>query len=413
MSESPKAALEAAHAHALAYLESLPERPVKAETDPKRLRAALGDVLSEQGAPAEAVIERLGKAGELGVLPSTSGRFFAFVMGGTHPAGLAADWLTSAWDQNCGLYALGPLNAVAEDIAAEWLLDLLELPREAGVGFCTGGTMANFTGLAAARHALLARAGWDVEADGLYGAPEIAVLIGADAHSSVDIALRYLGFGSARVRRIATDDQGRMRAEALAAALGELGGKLKLVCAQAGQINTGACDPFGPIVASCRAHEAWLHVDGAFGLWAQATPDTRALTAGIEGADSWAVDAHKWLNTPYDGGLAIVRDVGALKGAMAVSASYLKIGEGLRDPYHYVPELSRRARGFAVWATLGALGRSGVRALVTRFCALARRMRDALAGEPVADRDGDRPPDPKDPVGPASGRAVAVISGWS
>jgi glutamate/tyrosine decarboxylase-like PLP-dependent enzyme len=173
-----------------------------------------------------------------------------------------------------------------------------------------------------------------------------------------------------------------MRAEALAAALGELGGKLKLVCAQAGQINTGACDPFGPIVAACRAHEAWLHVDGAFGLWAQATPETRALTAGIEGADSWAVDAHKWLNTPYDGGLAIVRDVAALKGAMAVSASYLKTGEGLRDPYHYVPELSRRARGFAVWATLGALGRSGVRALVTRFCALARRMHDALAGEP-------------------------------
>jgi glutamate/tyrosine decarboxylase-like PLP-dependent enzyme len=303
-------------------------------------------------------------------------------MGGTHPAGLAADWLTSAWDQNCGLFALGPLNAVAEDIAAEWLLDLLALPPESAVGFCTGATMANFTCLAAARHALLARTGWDVEADGLYGAPEVAVLIGTDAHSSVDHGLRYLGFGSARVTRIATNDQGAMRADALAGALGALDGKLALVCAQAGQINTGACDPFEAIVAACRAHGAWLHVDGAFGLWAQATPETRALTAGIEGANSWAVDAHKWLNTPYDGGLAIVRDADALKGAMAISASYLKTGADVRDPYQYVPELSRRGRGFAIWATLAALGRAGVRELVTRFCALARRMRDALAGEP-------------------------------
>jgi glutamate/tyrosine decarboxylase-like PLP-dependent enzyme len=380
-----RAALDAAHKHASAYLEALPDRPLKVETDPARLRAALGDALSQAGESPAAVVERLAAAGALGVLPMSGPRFFSFVIGGTHPAGLAADWLTTAWDQNSGLYSPSPLAAVAEDVAAAWLLDLLGLPAASAVGFVTGGTMANFSCVAAARHVLLARAGWDVEADGLFGAPEVAVVVGAEAHSTLLVALRYIGFGAARVIRVPTDDEGAMLAPALAAALHGVAGRPTLVCAQAGEINTGACDPFDEIADACAAHgNTWLHVDGAFGLWAQASPTARALTAGVERADSWGVDAHKWLNTPYDCGLAIVREKSALAGAMTTEASYLQVTEGQRNPSHFTPELSRRAHGFAVWATLAALGREGVRDMVERCCAHARRMRDALAGEPGA-----------------------------
>jgi glutamate/tyrosine decarboxylase-like PLP-dependent enzyme len=376
-----QAALDAAFRHALAYLRDLPDRPLTAEQSPAALRAALGATLTDAGEPAAAVIARLAAA-SAGVTPMSGPRFFSFVIGGAHPAGIAADWLAAVWDQNSGLYGPTPLSATAESIASRWVLDLLGLPQTAAVGFVTGATMANFAGLAAARRALLERAGWDVEAKGLYGAPEIAIVLGEDAHSTVFGALRFLGLGAERVHRIATDAQGRMSAPALKQRLESLGAQPTLVCAQAGQINTGACDPFGPIVEACRTRGAWLHVDGAFGLWAQASPKTRALTEGVEHADSWAVDAHKWLNTPYDCGFAIVRDPAALVGAMAITASYLQASADERNPSHYVPELSRRARGFAVYATLAALGRQGVRELVERCCALTRRMRDALAGEP-------------------------------
>lgn len=378
-----EAALEAAFRHANAYRRGLSERPLKVETDSGRLRAALGADLSEVGENPERVIERLAAAGELGVLPMSGPRFFSFVIGGTHAAGLAADWLTATWDQNAGLYSPAPLAAVAEDIAADWLLDLFGLPKTSGVGFVTGATMANFTCLAAARHALLARHGWDVEAKGLFGAPEIAVVVGAHAHSTLFQALRYLGFGSERLTRVATDAECRMQPDALRRVLDGLPDKLVLVCAQAGEINTGAIDPMPAIADACAAHgDVWLHVDGAFGLWVQASPALKSMTAGIARADSWAVDAHKWLNTPYDSGVAIVRDKTALAGAMTISASYLQVTEGQRNPSHFTPELSRRARGFAVWATLASLGRQGVREMIERNCDQARRMRDALTGEP-------------------------------
>ena len=360
------------------FLESLGERPVAATATAESLRAALGGALGESGRPPLEVVEALVAAAEGGLMASAGPRYFGFVIGGSLPAALAADWMVSAWDQDAGLYACGPAAAVVEDVAAGWVLDLLGLPAGASVGFVTGGQMANFTGLAAGRHAVLARAGWDVEEDGLPGAPPVNVVIGDEAHVTILMSLRLLGLGSRRVVRVPADDQGRMRADALRKTLASLDGPT-LVCAQAGNVNTGAFDPVGEICEAAHERGAWVHVDGAFGLWASATPARRYLTRGVERADSWATDGHKWLNVPYDCGIAIVRDPAAHKKSMTGRAAYLMQSSGAeRDPQDWTPEFSRRARGFPVYAALRSLGRAGVAEMVERCCRLATRMADRL-----------------------------------
>jgi glutamate/tyrosine decarboxylase-like PLP-dependent enzyme len=371
-------ALEAAAAHAAQFLGGLPQRPVAATAGAAELLARLGGPLPDgPGDPAE-VVAQLAKLADDGLVASAGPRYFGFVVGGSLPAALAADWLAAAWDQNAGLFVLGPAAAVVEDVAAGWLTDLLGLPGHATTGFVTGGLMANFTGLAAGRNHVLATAGWDVEADGLVGAPPVEVVVGAERHVSIDIALRYLGLGSGRLRVVPADDQGRMRADALAEALAAGQGPA-IVCAQAGNVNTGAVDPLAEICAAAAARGAWVHVDGAFGLWAAASPALRHLVAGVELADSVATDAHKWLNVPYDSGLAFVANRDAHRAAFAKVASYFVPGQELeRDPDAFTPEASRRARGFPVWAALRSLGRSGVAELVERCCRHARRFADIL-----------------------------------
>jgi glutamate/tyrosine decarboxylase-like PLP-dependent enzyme len=309
-------------------------------------------------------------------------RFFGWVIGSSHPVGVAADMLTSAWGQNVGNHTATPSAAAAEAVAARWLLDLLDLPRECSIGFVTGATVANFVGLAAARSAVLRRVGWDVEANGLFGAPPVTVLIGDDAHTTVFSGLQFLGLGHARVIRVATDPQGAIEPRAFEAALEGRDGPI-IAITQAGQLNTGAFDPFAELVPMAHSRGAWVHVDGAFGLWARACPERARLAAGVEGADSWATDGHKWLQTPYDGGYAIVRDSAAHRRAMTIAASYLPAAtEGERDPSHLTPELSRRARGFPTWALIRHLGRAGIAEMVGRHCRLARLMAGRLAAEP-------------------------------
>jgi glutamate/tyrosine decarboxylase-like PLP-dependent enzyme len=374
--------LRRAFEHALAFRKSLPAHPPRPAFGAAELDAHFGSPTPETGLPGEEAIDALVAAAEPGLLRSAGPRSFAWVMGASHPVGVAADWLTSAWGQNSAIFATSPAAAVAEKAAAHWLLDILDLPRAASVGFATGATMANFVCLAAARNALLAREGWDVEAEGLQGAPLIRVFVGADAHATVFAALQYLGIGHARAVRVTTDAAGRMNAGALEKAM-RRGGGPSLVVAQAGQINSGACDPFVEIADLCRDSSAWLHIDGAFGLWARSCPDLAHLADGAERADSWATDGHKWLQVPYDCGYAIVRDAEAHRRAMTIGASYLPSAmEGEFDPSGYVPELSRRARGFATWAMIRALGRDGIAAMVGRHCALARRIAATLAAEP-------------------------------
>ncbi|MBK8084415.1 MAG: aspartate aminotransferase family protein [Devosia sp.] len=368
--------------HAVAYRAALGENSGKPEADYYQMREALKSPLPEVGNAPEAVLEELIGRISPGLMPMAGPRFFGFVIGASHPAGVAADWMVTAWGQNAGYHTPTPGAAAIEEVAEAWLLDILDLPRESSIGFVTGATVANAVGLAAARTRVLLDVGWDVDADGLFGAPEVAVLVGDDAHSSVFSALQMLGFGYRRVHRIATDDQGRMRPEALATVLETLSGP-KIVIAQAGQINTGAYDRFTEIVAIAHAHGAWVHVDGAFGLWARATASHKHLTEGIEGADSWVTDGHKWLQVPYDSGFAIVRDREAHQRAMTQWGSYLpSINPGDRVPSAFVPELSRRARGIPVWAMLKTLGRDGVAALVERHCAYARRFAERLDAEP-------------------------------
>lgn len=369
--------------HAADYLESLPERPVGARADVLAMRERLAGALPEEPVATEEVIDRLVASADPGIVATAGPRYFGFVVGGTLPVALAADWLTSAWDQNAGLFVLSPALSVCEETAGRWLRELFGLPAGASVGFVTGCQAANFSALAAARHALLERAGWDVEAKGLYGAPEIEVVVGAESHVTIHTALQMLGLGRDRVHRVAVDGQGRMSADALVATLAPLAGKPTIVCAQAGNINTGACDPFAPIADACAAHGAWLHVDGAFGLWAAASPAQAHLVEGVGRADSWATDAHKWLNVPYDSGLVFCAHPGAHRGALTTQASYLIQTEGAeRDPFEWTPEFSRRARGFAVYAALAALGRRGVAELVASCCANARRFAEALGAAP-------------------------------
>ena len=357
-------ALQRAHVHALAWLASLEHRPVPPQASIEQVTQALGTALPDDGCDAAEVVDLLAGACDPGLTAIPSGRFFGMVMGGTHPAALAADWLVSAWDQNCGLRRLTPAHSAVEDIASAWLLDLLGLPTGSAVGFATGATMANFTGIAAGRDAVLRRVGWDVAERGLNGGPRVRVLVGAERHDTIDLDLRYLGLGSPET--VQADAQGRLRADVLRSAL--VGSnEPTIVVLQAGNIHSGGFDPFPEAIAAAHDHGAWVHVDGAFGLWAAAAPSYRHLVRGCEEADSWATDAHKTLNVPYDTGLVIVRDPDALRAAMGVHGAYL-IHDELGEPFDKVPELSRRGRAFPVWAVLRSLGRSGVAELVQRLC---------------------------------------------
>lgn len=366
------------------YLDGIEHRPVGARASQDELRAALCGPLPETGEPPAEVITSLARAADPGLVASAGPRYFGFVTGGALPAALAADWLTSAWDQNGFAWMMSPAGSVVEDIAASWLLDLFGLPSGSSVGFTSGATMATFTGLVAGRHRVLARAGWDVERDGLFGAPEVTVVLGAEAHATVFAALQMAGLGSDRARRVEADAQGRMRAAPLRERVERLRDRPLLVCAQVGNVNTGAIDPMAEIAAVVRQHpNAWLHVDGAFGLWAAASPSLRPLTDGVAGADSWTTDAHKWLNVPYDCGVTVVRDREAHRAAVSHGAAYYAAQGGeVRESGSWVPESSRRSRAFAVYAALRQLGREGVADLVDRCCALARRVADGLRDAP-------------------------------
>src|SRR6478736_3397417 len=371
-------ALAAAARHSQAWLASLPDRPVGPSLHASELAAAFGGPLPAAGMPAADVIDLLATAAEPGLMAMPAGRFFGWVIGGTLPAALASDWLVSAWDQNAGLRYATPATAAIEEAAGTWLLDLLGLPAGADVGFATGATMANFTGLAAARWRLMADAGWDLDADGLAGAPRIRCFVGQERHDTIDLGLRYLGLGRPAV--VPADRQGRLDPaeldRALAGATAGAGSARVplLVCLQAGNLHSGAFDPFEEAIAVAKAHGAWVHVDGAFGLWAAAVPELAALTAGLQGADSWGTDAHKTLNVPYDCGIAVVRDAQALRSSMGVHTSYLiQAADGAADPFETVPELSRRARGVPVWAALKSLGRDGVAGQVRGLVLHARQ----------------------------------------
>lgn len=354
------------------YVDAVNHRPIAPSTEDIARLDALGGKLNHDPIDPSELIALLDDCGSPATVASTAARYFGFVTGGSLPAAMAANWLAGAWDQNAALFVQSPVASRIEEIAGEWLLDVLALPKSAGVGFVTGATMANFTALAAARHALLARAGWDVEERGLFGAPEITVVVGAQVHASMLKALSMLGFGRSRVVTVPADDQGRM----IAAAVPSLNDRT-LIAIQAGNVNTGAFDPAEEICALAGKRSAWVHVDGAFGLWAAAAPARKHLLQGFSAADSWATDCHKWLNVPYDSGLAIVRDPKHLLAAMTVRAAYLQMGEH-REPWQYAPEASRRARGIEVWAALRSLGRRGLAEMIERNCRLASRFAEKL-----------------------------------
>jgi glutamate/tyrosine decarboxylase-like PLP-dependent enzyme len=380
--DSGYAAMADAARRAIAYRRAVAGAERTPVASYAEMLAAFAVPVPERGGDPAAIIEELVTRATPGIRATTGSRFFGWVIGGSHPTGVAADWLTAAWGQNAANLHAAPAASAIEAVTAGWLLDLLGLPAQASVGFVTGATVANFVCLAAARSEVLRRAGWDVEADGLFGAPPITVLIGEDAHATVYSGIKYLGLGAQRVRTIACDASGRMLAGAFERAMAETSGPV-IAIGQAGQINTGACDPFAEIAQIANQTGAWLHVDGAFGLWAQASPAQAHLTAGVELADSWATDGHKWLQTPYDSGFAIVRDAEAHRRAMAITASYLPPAEGAeRDPSAYVPELSRRARGFAAWAMIRQLGRQGIADMVAGHCAIAKHMAERLAAVP-------------------------------
>jgi glutamate/tyrosine decarboxylase-like PLP-dependent enzyme len=360
------------------FVESLGDRPVWPPVTVEELREALGGSLPDEPSDPTTVVEQLAAAAGQGVVAIPSGRYFGFVIGGSVPAALAADWLASTWDQNAGLYACGPSAAIVEEIVGDWLKDLLGIPAGASFALVTGCQMAHATCLAAARNAILADVGWDVEARGLAGAPSIHVVAGARRHSTIERALRLLGIGTDSIVELAADSAGRMRPGDLRSTLAALTGPT-IVCAQLGEVNTGSFDPIAEIAELTTASGAWLHVDGAFGLWAAASPALRGLVAGAERADSWATDAHKWLNVPYDCGIAFVARPEAHRAAMTVRAAYLVQDPDARDEVHWTPEFSRRARGFAVYAALRSLGRGGVADLVERCCARARRFADAIS----------------------------------
>jgi len=354
--------LNDAAARAIRYLRGLPERSVAPEPQAIAALERFDEPLPDHPDDAERVIALLDEAGSPATMASAGPRFFGFVIGGSHPVSVAANWLATAWDQNAGAYTASPVAAVLEQVAQRWLIELFGLPERTVAGFVTGATMANMTALAAARHAVLALTDWDVDARGLQGAPPVTVIVGEEAHPSLLKGLSILGLGRENVHRVAVDGQGRMRADALPPIAGPT-----ILCTQAGNVNTGAFDPIEELTAQAHEAGAWVHVDGAFGLWAAVAPERAYLARGVGTADSWATDAHKWLNVPYDSGLAFVRDPEPLRAAMGVTAAYLP-DSMMREPAAHAPELSRRARGVEVWATLRALGRSGIADLVERDC---------------------------------------------
>ena len=370
--EARTALLKHAARDAMDYLEGVDARPVAPTPKDVAALSALRTPLPPGPTSAEAVLHLLHQYGSPATVAKNNGRFFGFVNGGCLPAALAASWMVSAWDQNAAFYVQSPTAITLEEIALEWVRDLLGLPVGTGGAVVTGATMANLTALAAARHALLARAGWDVEADGLFGAPPITIVVGEEAHASVLKALGLLGLGRKRVVRVPVDGQGRMRADAMPHL-----DAMTILCLQAGNVNTGAFDPAPALTLAARAAGAWIHVDGAFGLWAAVSPDYKRLTQGFDQADSWATDAHKWPNIGYDCGIALVRDPAHLRTAMSIEASYLAFGEH-REPSDFNPELSRRARGVELWAGLRSLGRSGMAQIVERTSSHARQFAAGL-----------------------------------
>jgi len=373
--------LAVAHERAVEYLRMIPERAVAPQMTRAELLEALDVPLRDEGEDPASVINSLARTAERGTLATTSPRFFGFVIGGSLPVTVAADWLTTAWDQNSGLYAAAPVSSVVEDVAHRWLLDLFDLPRESSMGFVTGCQMANYTALAAARHAVLRRAGWNVEEGGLYDAPRVNLVISAEAHVTIHTAMRYLGFGTRNLREVPTDEQGRMRADALRELVATLDGPT-IICAQAGNVNTGAIDPLREIASIAHEKNAWVHVDGAFGLWGRASRTYRGILDGVELCDSWATDAHKWLNVPFDNGIVIVRDSASHRASMTVTAAYLEQTTGVeRDQVDWNPEFSRRGRGITVYAALRSLGRHGVEDLVDRLCARAKQFETILGAD--------------------------------
>jgi glutamate/tyrosine decarboxylase-like PLP-dependent enzyme len=357
---------------ATAYLNEIGSRRVAPASAALEELHAFNTRLPESSSAPDAILAELDRFGSPATVATAGGRFFGFVIGGALPASVAASWMASAWGQNAAMRVMSPAGACLEDVALNWSRELLGLPPECGGALVTGATMANFTGLCAARHALLGKQGWDVENEGLQGAPPLKVVVGDEVHPSLLKALGMLGLGRKRVHRVPVDDQGRMRADALP----ELDDRT-IVCIQAGNVNTGAFDPSAEICRLARAAGAWVHVDGAFGLWAAASPRYRNHTDGFGEADSWATDGHKWPNAGYDCGLVFVRDAHALWSAMSISAAYLPAGE-MREPSHFTPELSRRARGIELWAALRSLGRQGLADLVERTCRHAAKFAEGL-----------------------------------
>lgn len=408
--------------HSLEHLDSLAQGPVAATATLAELRERLGRPLERAGQDPAQVIDELVADVRGGLLGSAGGRFFAWVIGGSLPAALGADWLTATWDQNAALYACAPAEAVIEEVCGAWLKDLLGLPARAGFAFTTGCQMAHFTCLAAARNAVLAGVGWDVERNGLMGAPVLRVFSNSQRHASIERALRFLGLGSACGTDLAVDDRGRLCPEALEAALADwTGPAIVLLCA--GDINIGAYDDFERLIPIAHRHRAWVHVDGAFGLWAGVSPELRHLLQGAAAADSWATDGHKWLNVPYDSGYAFVADPGPHRASMSIRASYLTHSEDARDPFDWNPEWSRRGRGVATYAALRQLGRSGAAELVERCCRHARALVRGIGGlegaevlwEPTINQGLVRFPDPCPGAGPSehdarTDRMIAAVN---
>ncbi len=369
-----KELLRATAAHALKYLETLESRPVAPDPAAVANLKSLDIALPLRGAEPDSVIDELNRLGGPATMAMAGPRFFGFVIGGSLPAALAANWLASAWDQNTGLYNSTPATSFIEEIALKWLVDLLGLPPQTAGAFVSGTSVAHLTALAAARHSVLERAGWDVEADGLFGAPPVTVIIGQEAHPTLRKALGIIGFGRKRVVEVPSDTQGRMQVARIPKFEGPT-----VICVQAGNVNTGSFDSISAACDAAQENRAWVHVDGAFGLWAKVAPSRAHLVAGVERADSWATDGHKWLNVPYDSGIAFVRDARVLRSAMSISAEYLPHESEHRNPSDYTPELSRRARGVDIWAALKSLGREGVEEMVERHCRQARRFAEGLS----------------------------------
>ncbi|NUM75955.1 aspartate aminotransferase family protein [candidate division KSB1 bacterium] len=366
--------LKAAAERAIGYLQNLETRGVAPSAAAIANLSRFNEPLPEDPVDPQSVLQMLDEVGSPATMAIAGRRFYGFVIGGSLPAALAANWLAAAWDQNTGLYKVTPGTAYLEIVALRWLLEVLKLPSQSGGAFVTGATVANFTALAAARHAVLKHAGWNVEAEGLFGAPPITVIVGAEAHPTLFKSLGLLGLGRSRVVKVPVDGQGRMRVEAFPKIAGPT-----IICVQAGNVNTGAFDPIEQICSFAHDSGAWVHVDGAFGLWAAAAPSRAYLAKGIQNADSWATDAHKYLNVPYDCGLAFVRNAETLRAAMAITAEYLPTESPERNPSDYTPELSRRARGVEVWAALRSLGKKGLADLIERTCRHARRFAEGLS----------------------------------